>query len=231
VTKRLARAADDGYRNPLVPGCKATEDARRLASALTLATARLEPPGPYPDVAAAPDPEDATWTAFLQVLGVADVPPWNSGEVPEVPGGRRATADAYRQWAQRGGSQAAQLEGDPTWTPERRFARAYERLSLPRLTRHERIEFLIALAAVGLYDLAPDSLRVEREDDATTLAAKRLLVSGDRGLLDRRARDLVTAAEVPFAALEHGLPLWDSAAELPEPETFAGTLATALRLD
>src|SRR4051812_44749438 len=41
VTKRLAREADDGYRNALVPGCKATADARRLAAALTLATARL----------------------------------------------------------------------------------------------------------------------------------------------------------------------------------------------
>ena len=176
VTKRLARAADDGYRNSLVPGCKATADARRLASALTLATARLEPPGPYPDVAAAPDREDATWTAFLLVLGAEEVPSWASGEVPEVPGGRRATAEAYRQWAERGESQGALLDGDPSWTPERRFARAYERLSLPRLTRHDRIEFLLAVAAAGFYDMAPGSLYVEREDDAATIAAKRLLV-------------------------------------------------------
>src|SRR5688500_16569873 len=51
VTRRLARAADDGYRNPLVPGLRATADAERLAAALTAATERLEPPGPYPAVA------------------------------------------------------------------------------------------------------------------------------------------------------------------------------------
>jgi hypothetical protein len=42
VTKRLARAAEDGYRNELVPGVKASADAQRLAAALTVATARLE---------------------------------------------------------------------------------------------------------------------------------------------------------------------------------------------
>src|SRR4051812_7260987 len=47
VTRKLARAADDGYRNPLVPGLKATADAERLAGALTAAEQRLEPPGPY----------------------------------------------------------------------------------------------------------------------------------------------------------------------------------------
>ena len=43
------------------------------------------------------------------------------------------------------------------------------------------------------------------EDDATTLAAKRLLVSGDRMLLERRARDLAEACELPIAALDRGL--------------------------
>src|ERR1700712_3653967 len=42
VTRQLARAADDGYRNPLVPGLKATADAERLAGALTMAVERLE---------------------------------------------------------------------------------------------------------------------------------------------------------------------------------------------
>src|SRR5690349_9396018 len=47
VTRKLARAADDGYRNPLVPGIKATADAERLAHAVTAAHARLDPPGPF----------------------------------------------------------------------------------------------------------------------------------------------------------------------------------------
>src|SRR3954466_13972117 len=48
VTRKLARAADDGYRNSLVPGLKATADAERLAGALTAAMYRLAPPRPHP---------------------------------------------------------------------------------------------------------------------------------------------------------------------------------------
>src|SRR3954451_17186831 len=66
--RQLVRAADDGYRNPLVPGLKATADAERLAGALTLAVERLEPPGPYPFLAEEPDLEQATWLAFLTAL-------------------------------------------------------------------------------------------------------------------------------------------------------------------
>src|SRR5688500_13619255 len=50
VTRKLARAADDGYRHDLIPGVKATEDAERLAAALAIAAERLEFPGPYPAV-------------------------------------------------------------------------------------------------------------------------------------------------------------------------------------
>src|SRR3954464_40328 len=82
VTRKLARAADDGYRNALVPGIRATADAERLppplgpapagagalAPALAAAPERLVPPGPYPEVAAEPDIEEATWLAFLLAL-------------------------------------------------------------------------------------------------------------------------------------------------------------------
>jgi hypothetical protein len=60
VTRRLARAEDDGYRNALVPGLRATADAERLASALMIAAERLEPPGPYEAVATEPDRDHAT---------------------------------------------------------------------------------------------------------------------------------------------------------------------------
>ena len=46
VTRKLARASEDGYRNTAIPGIKATADAERLADALAIATARLEFPGP-----------------------------------------------------------------------------------------------------------------------------------------------------------------------------------------
>src|SRR3954469_9701182 len=68
VTRKLARAADDGYRNPLVPGLRATADAERLAGALTRAAGPLQPPGPYPVLAEEPDLEQATWLAFLLSL-------------------------------------------------------------------------------------------------------------------------------------------------------------------
>src|SRR5690349_16206801 len=68
VTRQLARAADDGYRNQLVPGLKATADAERLAGALTQAAARLEPPGPHPQIAEIEDLDQATWLAFLIAL-------------------------------------------------------------------------------------------------------------------------------------------------------------------
>ena len=68
VTRQLARATDDGYRNPLTPGLKATADAERLAVAVTQAHERLEPPGPYTAIDETPDIEHATWLAFLFAL-------------------------------------------------------------------------------------------------------------------------------------------------------------------
>src|SRR4051794_40629307 len=134
VTRRLARAADDGYRSPLAPGLRATADAERLAAALTAAAERLEPPGPYPAVASEPDLEQATWLAFLVALAGPDNPTlqeavlearpaWGGGEAPDLPPERARTAAAYRAWAQRAGSQTAAIEGEAAWTPQRRFAR------------------------------------------------------------------------------------------------------------
>ena len=64
----------------------------------------------------------------------------------------------------------------------------FERLALPGFGRARRFDLLSALGAAGRYELtAGDGLLLGKEEDATTLAAKRLLVSGDRLLLDRRA--------------------------------------------
>jgi hypothetical protein len=198
VTRKLARAADDGYRNPLVPGLRATADAERLAVALTGAAARLEPPGPYPGIAEEADIERATWTAFLLALGAQE------GELTPA---QQRTADSYRAWFERAGSQRAAFTGEETWTPERRFGRVFERLALPGFSRAARFDLLAALGAAGRYPLEADAVHFV-EDDATTLAAKRLLVSGDRLLLERRARDLADAAALPIAALDRGLAAW-----------------------
>jgi hypothetical protein len=197
VTRKLARAADDGYRNPLVPGLRATADAERLAVALTEANARLEPPGPWPDIVEEPDIERATWTAFLHALGV-------DGEMTAA---QQRTADAYKAWVERAGSQEAAFTGEEIWTPERRFARVFERMALPGFIRGARYDLLVVLGVAGRYPLVADSMHFV-EDDATTLAAKRALVSGDRLLLERRAQDLADAAELPIAALDRGLAVW-----------------------
>lgn len=224
VTRRLSRAADDGYRNPLVPGLRATADAERLAAALAAAAARLEPPGPYPAVAEEPDLEQATWLAFLLALAGPEAPElqeaildrrpsWAAGEDPDLPADRSRTVAAYRAWAARAGSQAAAFSGERAWTPERRFSRVFERLALPGLTRARRFELLAALGSAGRYELRADELRLAAGEDATTDAAKRILVSGDKLLLERRARELAEACGVPLAALDRGLAVWGTPAD------------------
>jgi hypothetical protein len=219
VTRRIARAADDGYRNPLAPGLRATADARRLAAALTEAAARLTPPGPYPAIAEEAATEQASWLAFLLALAGPEAPElqqaltvarprWEDGSPEDLPADRRRSADAYRAWAERAGSQEAAFTGDAGWSPERRFSRVFERLSLPGFGRARRFDLLSALGAAGRYDLQAGELFLGGEDDPTTLAAKRLLVSGDRLLLERRARELAQACGLPLAALDRGLAVW-----------------------
>ena len=140
----MARAADDGYRSPLAPGLRATADAERLAAALAAAAERLAPPGPYPELAEEAEIEQASWLAFLLALAGPRRPsssrrcaprgPRGRTACPEdLPAERRRTAEAYRAWAARAGSQEAAFTGDAGWSPERRFARVFERLSLPGL--------------------------------------------------------------------------------------------------
>lgn len=115
VVKRMARAVEDGYENELVPGLKASGDARRLADELAFSAARLaelaaDPPGLYAEAAMAEDLEESLWLAFLvahvsPLAGGADEAfaairavrrPWASGEVPPVGGaelGLRTTVD------------------------------------------------------------------------------------------------------------------------------------------
>jgi hypothetical protein len=212
VTRQLQRAADDGYRNPLVQGMKATADAERLAVAVTIAAARLEPPGPYTVIDETPEVEQATWLAFLLALAPERTeiieqtrPAWEDAENLDVlPSAKAKTAAAYRAWVQRSGSQEAAFTGEEIWTAERRFGRVFERLALPGFTRPMRYDLLAALGAADIYPLEPDGLYLV-EDDATTLAAKRLFVSGDRMLLERRAQELVDASGMPVGAFDKGL--------------------------
>ena len=234
---RVAQAADDGYRCELAAGIKATADAERLADELAFAAARLvelesDPPGVFANIVAQQDPEEALWLAFLTAylspteaedpfagIRAAHVP-WSSGELPalDVELGPRSSVDrstaertvlAYRAWAQRAGGQAAGFGGEPTWTPERRFDRLFERLALPGFGRAGRYELLVMLGRLGVVQARPAALQLT--DDATTVAAKRVFGIGDKLLLERRAGALARAAELPIEALDLALFNWAAA--------------------
>lgn len=238
TVRRLSRGADDGYRSGLVPGLHSSEDAGRLAEELAFAATRLnrlaaDPPGLYAEVADAAAPvEERTWLAFL-IAYLGPLPdadpfrgirearvPWSTGEPPRlegVPTGPRAaydptrgtvTIDAYRAWAQRAGSQAAAFTGETAWTPERRFARVFERLALPGLHRGARFDLLTSLGWLGVFELRAGALALGG-NDTVTVAAKRVLGIGDPMLLERRAADLAAACELPLEALDLGLDNWE----------------------
>jgi hypothetical protein len=241
TVRRLSRAAEDGFRSPLVPGLRSGADAQRLAEELAFAATRLErlatdPPGLYAEVADASRPiEERSWLAFLiaylsptdeaePFAGIAQArTSWSSGEAPhldDVATGPRSahaaergqqTIAAYRAWAQRAGSQEAAFSGDAVWTPERRFARVFERLALPGMHRGARFDLLVTLGRLGVYDLSAGLLGLGG-NDPVTLAAKRVLGIGDAMLLERRSADLATACELPLAALDLGFYNWERGA-------------------
>jgi hypothetical protein len=233
---RLARGVDDGYHSRLIPGVKSSVDAERLAEELAFGALRLErladdPPGLYAEVAAPGEIEERTWLAFLiAYLGPLDgAEPfacierartsWVSGAEPELaeletgprtahdPARGARTIDAYRAWAQRSGSQAAAFTGEASWSPERRFARVFERLALPGLHRDARFDLLVTLGRLGVYELRAGALHLSG-DNEVTVAAKRALGIGDSLLLDRRAAELATECELELEALDVGLYNW-----------------------
>jgi hypothetical protein len=124
--RRELRAVDDGYRSPLVPGLRASQDAVRLAEELAFGTGRLSllataPPDLFREVraqASSGDLERATWTCFLiaylcplegpepfagvrrALIDSGDgIPPWRGGEPPDledIPLGPRTSHDPAR---------------------------------------------------------------------------------------------------------------------------------------
>ena len=238
--RRVARGADDGYRNPLLLGVKSSADAGRLAEEIAFAQHRLgvleeDPPGLYREVAdKVGDVEERSWLAFLiaYLAPLEEEDPfaeiarvrtsWASGEIPDLDevrtGPRTAhdpardgrTLEAYRTWAARAGSQAAAFSGDAGWPPERRFARAFERLALPGLHRDARFDLLVTLGRLGVFDLRAGSLALGGVNDVT-VGAKRALGIGDPLLLERRAGELSRACGVPLEALDLGLHNWQRA--------------------
>jgi hypothetical protein len=209
-----------------------------------------DPPGLDAEVARLArdgDVEEAAWLTFLiAYLSPVEGPdpfhsieqarvPWATGELPDLEGvelgprtahdPRRGTATlaAYRAWAQRAGSQAAAYAGEPSWTPQRRFERSFERLALPGFSRGPRYELLVLLGTLGVFDLRPWSLHLVDAMDPATVAAKRVFGIGDALNLQRRATDLATAAGVPMEALDLALVNWSR----PEDERITGGVPAA----
>lgn len=213
-------------------------DIGRAVSALD--RLRADPPLLLADVARLGregDVEEALWIAFLvAVIGPrpGDAPftaiehartRWSDGELPDLAGVELGvggvsdvarlpqTITAYRAWAERSGGQAAALAGDGSWTPERRFERAFERLALPGLVRAPRYSFLHLAGLLGLVDIEPSSLQVGADPrDPVALAAKRVFGIGDVVLLERRAADLARACGVSPGTLELALRFWGATA-------------------
>ncbi len=110
------------------------------------------------------------------------------------------------QLAQRSaGSLAAGLQGEASWTPERRFARLLDRLALKGLPRAVRYDLLVALGRSGALPVRADGLHLG--SDQVTDAAKRLFAVADVTLLEKRAAAVVEATGIAWDALE--LALWN----------------------
>jgi alpha-glutamyl/putrescinyl thymine pyrophosphorylase-like protein len=242
---REQRAEDDGYRCELVPGIHSSEDARRLVREIGFASGRLltltaSPPSLYAEARDCEDVEQATWICFLvaylsplqgeqSFVGIrqALLSSWASGTVPDledVPLGPRTSHDpargsetlvAYRRFAEHAGSQQAAFTGEPAWTPQRRFERLFERLSLPGFGRMGRYDLLVTLGRLGLYELRADSLHLGTRtsliaSDPTPQAAKRVFGIGDPLHIERRAVALAQAISTPIEALDLALANWSS---------------------
>jgi hypothetical protein len=215
--------------------------ADEIAFAATrLQVLAVDPPGLYAEVARGEaDVEERTWLAF-QIAFISprdaedeedpfaavqhDRRSWACGEAPALqegetgprgggdPARAQRTSDAYRAWAQRLGSQAAGLAGEPGWSAQRRFDRAFERLgSLASMDRGPRYELLVTLGRLGVYEMRAGRLHLGGSDPVT-LAAKRLLGIGDPLLLERRAAVLAESCGLPIEALDLGFFNWERGA-------------------
>jgi hypothetical protein len=156
------------------------------------------------------------------------------------PGRGAATLRAYRAFTERTGSARQALSGDPSWRPERRFGRIFERLAIEGFSRAGRYELLLILGSLALCPMRADSLqlvaasalRSGREHgggEQVLEAAKRVFGIGETVLLERRAKQLAQEIGIPVEALDLALFNWHSSrratlghpAELRDAETLA----------
>jgi len=218
--RRLARGVEDGYRSPLLPGLKSSEDAERLAEEMAFSTTRLllmeqvaagatleGVPAVWHEIAAPGDLDARTLAAFQYVV---------DGPRGLKSGNRDDAIAGFGTWGARIGSYAQAFTGEAAWTPERRFERLFERLGGVRgLDRDTRYELLTLLGRLGVYQLRGSKLFLSGENEATW-AAKRALGIGDPLLLERRAAEVAKACQVPIEALDLALHSWGSGTRIAE---------------
>lgn len=249
--RHVERAPDDGYDHELVQGLRASTDAARLADELAFSEARLaeltaDPPGLYAEAARAGGDEGCELLFLVAYLGPGRGPDAfaaieqarATGEL-DVPLGPRtshdpargsATRDGWQAWTARHGGRHAALLGDAAWEPERRFARVFERLTVPGLGRGARFEILLSAGAVGMVPATAGTMGFSADGgDPVVAAAKRVFGIGDAITLERRAHDLAVAAGVPVGALDLALFNWAAAGEEQRATMGARTAADPAR--
>lgn len=248
--RKMERAPDDGYDSELVPGLRSSEDAKRLAEALSFSAARLEqlataPTGLYAEVANEKDREEAAWLCFLiayispletetpfSAIEAARVP-WSTGELPNLDGielGPRAahdpahgthTIEAYRTWASKAGSQIEALAGDAGLSPQRRFDQLWGRLALPGFRRRSRFEFLLLSSKLGLADVEPWTLMYKDAGAMSTVGLAARRVFGSGDAIELRKRSARLMDAVDLPMAALDLALWNWATNTPSPAVLA----------
>jgi hypothetical protein len=210
--RRLVRGVEDGYRSQLLPGLKSSEDAARLAEELAFSTRRLS----LMEQVAAGEPAGGVPQVWHEIVGPGDIEARTQVALRHVLDGPRGLKSGNRDdaiagfaaWGVRSGSLEAAFSGEPTWGPERRFERIFERLGGIRgLDRDPRYELLTTLGRLGVYELRPGKLFLRGENEATW-AAKRVLGIGDPLLLNGRASELAQACQAPLETLDLAFHNW-----------------------
>lgn len=195
------------------------------ASWLCFLIAYLSPtdgPEPFAAIAQAPSLEEASASLRDEQIDALALGP----RACHAPGRGAGSLRAYLSWAQRAGSQHDALTGEQSWSPQRRFERVFERLSIPGFPRWGRFEMLSILGGLGLYEMSADSLHLAaapapralgttggaaakaEAGDPVLAAAKRVFGIGETLLLERRAMLLAEESAAPIAALELALFNW-----------------------
>jgi Alpha-glutamyl/putrescinyl thymine pyrophosphorylase clade 3 len=176
-----------------------------------------------------PDESDAPFASIETALAELDESGPEGVELDALRRGPRSSyrhgdgaraLEGYRAWVQRSGSAEAAFTGDAEWSAERRFARVFERLTIPSFSRIGRFELLVLLGSLEIYELEADSLHLsagtgpsaalgaDPAGEPVLVAAKRVFGIGDPLTLERRARALADACGTGIDALDLALYNW-----------------------